>query len=181
MPEEPKDEVAKPKRAGRFRLPKVVRNVLISVVVLVVLLVGAGVAYTWYVGQGDTVNTTAIAPEPVLKPTPTVTPTKPSPSAKVGASVTMLSSPVSPGSNASISVKTNAGSTCKISVVYDKTASTDSGLTPKVADDYGAVSWSWTVEPSAPLGKWPVKVTCVFYGKSAFVQGDLVVEKPVVE
>ncbi len=77
-----------------------------------------------------------------------------------------------------MTVKTNAAAACNIKVVYDKTASTDSGLIAKVADEYGMVSWGWTVEPSVPLGKWPVKVTCANAKHSAVVQSDLVVEKP---
>ncbi len=75
--------------------------------------------------------------------------------------------------NASIIIRTNAGSKCVIAVVYDKTASSDSGLGSKTADEYGIASWTWTVESSVPIGKWPVKVTCVYNGRSAVVQGNL--------
>jgi hypothetical protein len=45
-----------------------------------------------------------------------------------------------------------------------------------VADDFGIVSWTWTVEESVPLGEWPVDVTCAFNDQSAMVRGKLVVE-----
>jgi hypothetical protein len=64
-------------------------------------------------------------------------------------------------------------------VVSAEPASTDSGLAQKNADEYGLLSWTWTVEPTVPLGKWPVKISCAYDGKGAFVQGDLVVAKPV--
>lgn len=159
----------------KTRAMKTIRNILISVVVLVLLVVGGGVAYTWYVGKYETVPSSAIAaPAAPAKP-PVVAPTKPAADAKESASIQMLSSPVLPGANATVSVKTNAGSKCAIAVVYDKTPSTDSGLTQKVADEFGVISWTWTVESTVPLGTWPVKITCLYNDQSAVVQGDLVV------
>jgi hypothetical protein len=69
------------------------------------------------------------------------------------------------------------GSKCTISVAYSDVPSKDSGLTPRTADNYGVVTWAWTVEPAAAVGTWPVKVTCALGTKSAFVQGDLQVIK----
>jgi len=159
----------------KTRILKTIRNILISIVALVVLVVGGGVAYTWYVGKYETAPSTAIAAPAAPAPAPVVTPTKPAPNAKESASIQMLSSPVLPGANATITVKTNAGSKCTIAVVYDKTPSADSGLSQKVADEFGIVSWTWTVEPTVALGKWPVKITCLYNDQSAVVQGDLVV------
>ncbi len=156
--------------------PKTARNIGISVVVLLVLAVGGGAAYTYFLGPENLQSAEPVA-APVSPSSPLFTPSKPAANAKVGASVQTLTSPVAPGSNASISVKTNAGSKCTIVVIYDKAVSTDSGLAPKVADEYGTVSWTWTVEKTAALGKWPVKVTCVFNTQSAVVQGDLEVVK----
>ena len=76
-----------------------------------------------------------------------------------------------------MTVKTNAGSTCKIAVVYNNVPEVDSGLAPKKADDFGTVSWAWTVPKNTPLGSWPVTVTCQFYDKSAVVSQDVRVEK----
>jgi hypothetical protein len=155
---------------------KTVRNVTISAVVLLVLVVGGGVAYIWYVGQDETANTAAI-PAPVeAAPAPVIKPTKPAADAKQSAAVQMLTSPVTPGENASIMVKTNAESECTIKVEYNKVPSTDSGLKPKVADDFGVVSWTWTVEETVPVGKWPVEVVCAFNNQTAMVRGDLVIE-----
>jgi hypothetical protein len=160
----------------KTRILKFLRNTLISIVALLVLALGGGAAYTWYMGQQELPVATAAAPiEP--KNNPVVTPTKPAPDAKMSASVQMITSPVAPGSNASITVKSNAGSNCTIKVIYDKIESKDSGLAAKVADEFGMVSWSWTVEATAPVGKWPVKVTCANAKNSAMVQGDLKIEK----
>jgi hypothetical protein len=162
-------------------VPRAVRNTLISIVVLLAVIVGGGVAYTYFLGPDGTQTADAItAPVEAPAPQPAIKPTQPAADAKVSASVSMITSPVAPGSNSSVAIKTNAGAACKISVVYDKVETKDSGLTPKTADEFGTVSWAWTVGSSVPLGKWPVKVTCtnVKGDKSAVVQADLVVAKP---
>lgn len=161
---------------SKGQVAKRVRSIVISTVVLLVLLVVGGAFYTWYMGQQADVSS-AIA-EPVAAPTaPTITPRMPAPDAKVGVSVQMITSPLTPGSNASITVRTNAAAKCTISVVYDNVASTDSGLAPKVADDYGMVSWTWTVAEATPLGTWPVKVTCANAKNSGVVATDLKLQK----
>ena len=156
---------------------KFIRNLLIGFIVLIFILVGAGVAYIWYVGQYGNVE---IADEEPTASTATVklrNPTKIAANAKEGVSIQMLSSPVKPGENASVDVKTNPDSKCSIKVEYNKIPSKDSGLVTKTADEYGLVAWSWTVDPAAPIGKWPVTITCVWNKKSAVVIGGLVVKK----
>lgn len=161
---------------NRPKIIHYVRNTSISIVVLLVLIVGAGVTYTWYMGQKPVVDvvvdTTNITP-PKIKHVESAS------NVPQSASVQLLTSPVVPGSNASITIKTNPGSICTISVVYDKTTSTDSGLIAKKANDFGVVTWAWTVEPAVPIGKWPVKVTCELDKKMAVVIGDLVVAKSI--
>lgn len=154
-----------------MRLPRSVRNALISALVLLVLIVGAGVAYTLLAGGTDT--TVTPPPRQTATKEPVIKPKKPAADAKEGAAIEMLTSPVAAGSNASVNVRTNAGSTCSILVTYAGVKSTDSGLKPKTADDFGAVSWAWTVGSTVPAGNWPVKVTCVYHGRSAVVQSDL--------
>jgi hypothetical protein len=101
----------------------------------------------------------------------------PAKDAQESAAVEVLTSPVAPGENAMISVKTNPTSTCKISVIYNNVPDTDSGLVPHKADSFGTVNWAWTVPKNTPLGSWPVTVTCQYYTKSAVVSQDLRVEK----
>lgn len=161
------------------RIMKVTRNVLISVGILLVLFVGGGVAYTWFMGQYN--NTTPVVTPQIDHDTPSIKHASPAPNAKVGASVQTITSPIMPGSNASIIIKTNPGATCTITVVYDNTPSKDSGLNTKVADDFGVINWTWTVEDSVPFGKWPVTVTCSAGKQSAVVIGDLIVAKSLAD
>lgn len=163
---------------GKVRVPKSVRNTVLSIVALLILFPAAGIGYTWYMGQyGD--NDVAVAPPPAKKKVsdPFGEPPKPAANAAVSASVQVLTSPVAPGENASMTVKTLPGAKCTIEVVYGEVPSTDSGLKEKTADEYGVISWSWTVEPAVPVGTWPVEVTCKNGEKSAMVRGDLVVAR----
>lgn len=165
------------KKLRTARVWKRVRNVAISAVVLLILVVGGGVGYIWYMGQQavPSESGSVSAEEAPVNPTPKRV--QPAANAPASAAIQMLSSPVAPGSNASIDVKTNPGAKCTILVLYDKVASKDSGLNQKVADEYGLVSWTWTVEQTVPLGKWPVKVTCAHNKLSAVVQDDIVIAK----
>lgn len=159
-------------------VPKPVIYLLATVLVLGGFLVGGGVAYTWYVGKNAPPAEPELKPEDFVKAksNPLPVPTKPSPAAVVGVSVQSLTTPVKPGANAAITVKTNPEAKCSISVKYKDVPSTDSGLSQKVADEYGLVSWSWGVEESAPEGKWPVDVTCANAKNSGMVRGDLEVK-----
>lgn len=156
------------KRAAIF-----IRNTAISVAVLLVMVLGTGVAYTWYVGQNSTVDTTAIATPVEPAPAPVIKPPKLAADAKISVSTQAITGPIVPGENASITIKTLPGAKCSITVEYDEVPSTDSGLKPLVADDFGLASWTWTVEPTVPLGTWPVDVTCALKEQSAMVRGNL--------
>jgi len=157
-------------------ISKTVRNSGISAGILLIVLMAAGMAYTLF--------SAGPAPKPVLsKPADEESfqavpkPPQPAANAPEGVAVGAFTTPVVPGSNASIQVRTNAGSTCTITVVYNNVASTDSGLTPKTADDYGVVSWSWTVGSTVPVGSWPVHVTCAYHGRTGVVQANLEVNR----
>jgi len=153
------------------------RNITVSALTMLTLIIGSGVAYTWYVGKHSGIAVAEV-PEAVEKlPDPFEKPDKMAPDAAVNVSVQMITSPLVPGSNAMVTIKTNNDAKCKISVVYDKTPSTDSGLSEKVADEHGMVSWTWTVEQTAPLGSWPVVVTCANEKKSGVVKTNLVLLK----
>jgi hypothetical protein len=161
----------------RVRIPGAVIKTLVSTVVLLVLLVGGGVAYTWYSGKNGP-DVQPEEPEPVAtSQSPFSKPPKVSPKARVGLSIQFLTSPVRPGENASINVKTNPLADCEITVEYDEKKSKDSGLKPKAADEYGIVDWTWTVDETAPKGKWPVEVTCANKKNWGKVIGDLVVKE----
>jgi hypothetical protein len=155
------------------KILRTIRNIAISIVVIIVVLVSAGLIYTWVVGKQTSPVVTA-EPEETTVSTPTQR-TAPADNATLGVSIQSLTSPVVPGENASVTIKTNPGAWCTIKVVYDKTPSKDSGLVGKTADEYGSASWTWTVNEGTVVGKWPVTVTCVRNKLSAVVIGNLVV------
>lgn len=171
-----------------MRIPKSVRNTVVSVVALLVILVGVGIAYTWYVGQ-QSGQSASVAPLPAKKySAPFSAPPKPSAKTPASAAVRMATSPVAPGDNASITIKTNPVAKCEITVEYDPKDRTlvanqppitvaDSGLQPKTADEYGIVSWAWTFDETAPQGNWTAQATCGHHDQSAVVQGDIEVKR----
>ena len=154
-----------------------VRNTVVSIVIILAVLVGGMVAYTYFLGPENEGNAAKQAEQAAVPVQTEVTPTKPSANTPASASVTALSSPVVPGDNASLTIKTVPTAKCTVAVTYGTVAAKDSGLAPKNADEFGTVSWVWTVDKAAPIGTWPVKVTCAYGAKSAMVQGDLVVSK----
>jgi hypothetical protein len=165
-------------RRRRGSALRTLRNIVISIVFLLALFAGAGVAYIKFYGPATDAKSdkAPVAPNPDLA---IPTPPKLSPNAPENAAVESLISPVKAGENTSISVKTNPDSVCTISATYNNVASKDSGLATKNSDVYGNVTWAWTVDKTAPAGKWPVKVTCLYTKnkKSAVVVGDLQVTK----
>ncbi len=157
------------------------RNIAVGTVTILVILIAAGIGYTWYMGENAAENSQAFAVPGEVSTQSKVKLSKPDPTSKVGASIQSLTSPVVPGSNASVMIRTNPGATCVISVEYDKVPSKDSGLSQKTADEYGAVEWAWTIEASAPVGKWPVTMTCANQKNSAMTRGELEVVKTLPE
>lgn len=159
------------------RMLKTLRNASISVLILLVLAVGAGLIYTWVIGQTKPPEVPVQEIVPKDSKPPVVEHTKPAENTPVGVSIQSMTTPIQPGSNVMMIIKTRPLATCTITVVYNEVASHDSGLMTKTADDFGTVSWTWTVEETVPEGKWPVTVTCSYGKKSGVVIGDLVVKK----
>jgi len=157
------------------RVIRSIRNTGISILVLLVLFVGAGLIYTWFIGH-NTLKAAVVA-DTTTTSVPVVKHVEPGTNIPESASVQSITSPVMPGDNASIIIKTNPGSWCTITAVYDNVPSKDSGLSGKTSDDFGSVTWTWTVESSVPVGSWPVTVTCLRNKLSAVVVGTLVVSK----
>lgn len=140
-----------------------------------VMLLGAGAAYTYFLGTAAAEET---PPEEINEQRyheVSFEAEDPAPGSMVGVAIQSFTSPVMPGSNATLGVRTLRSALCDISVEYDEVPSQDSGLMPKAADRFGMVSWTWTVEPGAPVGKWPVEVTCSFEEQSGVMKTDLVV------
>lgn len=109
-------------------------------------------------------------PKPVATPKPTAAP---KPTAKPAAlSVSLVAAPgtVSPGSYATVSVRTSGGATCSIVVDYASGPSKASGLVTKVAPSSGLLSWTWKVGTRTSAGTWPVYITCQRGSSSASVE-----------
>ena len=71
------------------------------------------------------------------------------------ASVTLVSvtSPASPGSDATLTVSLSKTSTCSIAVYYKSGPSVAQGLYPKRGR---RISWTWMVGTRTTPGRWPI-------------------------
>lgn len=172
------EEDESPKGTRKERFLRGLRNGVIAAVVMVVIVGGAGAGYIWYLGENSPPSEAAIAKavEPGVKKE--VKPLQRDPNAPFGASIQMLSTPVLPGDNAGVTIKSVADVSCKVVVEINKVALKDSGLVEKATDEYGVLAWSWTIPADAPVGKAPVKITCVSAAKkSAYVEGMMDIVK----
>ena len=161
-----------------MRSTKTAISIILAALFLLLLVIAIGLIYVWWTGHLGSNEVPAVAGLSSQRSNALPTPGKRAANSPVSAAVQSLTSPVTPGSNASIEVRTVADATCKIAVKLKDRETTikDSGLVPKVADEYGMVSWAWTVPSSAKTGAWQVIVTCQQGKKSAMVIGDLAVK-----
>ena len=164
------------KRHVRRRRKRAVKNVTIFVLILAVLFSVAGFGYTWYAGQQPVPAAPDISSLPKQRSKPK--PTAPSKNSPVGIAVQTFSSPIAPNQNASLAIKTLPGAACSVLFTYnkDKEISKDTGLIPKIADEYGYVDWTWKVTVQVQPGTWPVEVTCANGNKSSYSKSELVVK-----
>jgi len=160
------------------RYVKTARKILIPTAILCAIFLIGGMAYS-LLSSGEEVKT--VAPKKVDQGQDAtirdIKPHKPNPNSPASVALYMLQESAPAGSNAGASVKTVPTAACTISVTYNDGPSQDSGLVSKTADDFGVVGWTWTVPPATPEGKYPVKVTCVYNGRSAVGIQDLVVTR----
>ncbi|MBC7512214.1 hypothetical protein H7142_00960 [Candidatus Saccharibacteria bacterium] len=155
----------------REQRQKSTRRLITMLFTLCIMTIGAGLVYTWYSGQQKIASADQPAP---ARPTRTILkPHKIASDAPIGAAVQTLTSEVKPGDNASITIRTNPEAECTITVKYDTVAAVDSGLVPKLSDEFGVVGWSWTVAPGTAQGVWPAEVLCKNKKNSAMVRGDI--------
>ena len=70
-----------------------------------------------------------------------------------------LTTPVSRGSNATVSIKGLPNTTYDIDVIYSSGASKASGLEDKTSDSEGNVSWTFKVSSNVKPGTYEVKIT----------------------
>lgn len=87
-----------------------------------------------------------------------------------------LTSPVSPGNAASITVKTAPSAACTIAVSYKSGPSRAMGLEPKTATQDGVVSWAWIVGTRTTPGRWPITVTCSAGGRQTTLEASFAVQ-----
>jgi hypothetical protein len=144
---------------------KTLRNIVLSTFILLILFVAAGVIYTFVMGTAKPVSKQAAKKTELGIASPK--PPQPAANAREGVAVYPSAEQVKVGGNFGLNVRTLPTSVCSISVLYNGRTATDSGLTPKTADSYGSVNWTWTIGPDVPPGSWPAKVTCVYRGRSA--------------
>lgn len=81
--------------------------------------------------------------------------------------VVSLTSPISAGSNARLTIQTMPDAFCTISVIYKSGPSQAAGLGPQNANSSGQASWSWKVGSRTSSGTWRINVNCNLDGKSA--------------
>lgn len=101
---------------------------------------------------------------PAPTQTPTQTPTQQS--AELSLKIVSVTSPVSPGANATLVAQTVPGANCDIDVYYKSGASTAQGLYAKTADSSGRVSWTWKVGTRTTPGNWQIVVKASYGGKT---------------
>ena len=152
-------------RRRRRRLLRLIIGVSLSIIIVGTLV---GLVYVWYMAKIHPIEQASTSTAAVA--TKTVTVPVVDENVPVGVAIKTLTTPVKQGGNSSISIKTRPKAACSIQVTYSLTGdkdkiSHDGGLIPKDADEYGVVSWTWTVESSRPVGSWPVEVTCAYKAK----------------
>ena len=160
------------RRRRNGRGGRLIPGIVITIIILLILMLIAGMAYVWYSGQQE-----PIAPEPFPETTKRQTQVVEKPKiteGPVGVSSQVFTSSVVQGDNASLAIRTRPEAACSITLVYkDNQKSKDAGLLPKTADEFGTVQWTWTVEASRPVGKWPVEITCASGEMSGYLKLDL--------
>jgi micrococcal nuclease len=81
------------------------------------------------------------------------------PTTTATARLVKVTSPVSPGSYATLVAHVVPARRCTITVLYMSGSSHASGLAPK-RPRHGRVSWTWMVGTNTTAGRWPIYVSC---------------------
>jgi hypothetical protein len=81
------------------------------------------------------------------------------PNTTATARLVRVTSPVSPGSYATLVAHVVPARRCRITVYYKSGPSVAQGLYPK-RPRYGRVSWTWMVGTNTTAGRWPIQVSC---------------------
>ena len=107
-----------------------------------------------------TSTTTSTTPTPSMQTTTTSTLTD------LMLQIISVTSPVAQGSNATLVANTSPGANCDITVYYKSGPSTASGLSPKISDSHGTVSWTWKVGANTTPGSWRIVVSVTLNGQT---------------
>lgn len=158
------------------RRKRTARNIFLAIVIILLIIISAGMIYVWYISQQPLPDSAKPVSVPSLQQQRK--PLAVDPNALVGIAQQSLSETVVAPGNVGISIKTNPKAACEIAYLINKEAYKDSGLVPKTADEFGIVSWTWTIIKDLPVGKWPVEITCANEKNSAFYRAYLEIKKP---
>lgn len=157
------------------------RMTVIIFVVLLVLAIGAGLFYVWLMGLQA--KPSAVTTAPQTNQPSFLTPHKVPDNVAIGSSIQSISSPVSPGDNASLTVRTTESAVCTVKIIRLDSSQkevarvTDSGLSDKKADEFGMVVWTWTMPSDAAIAKWTADIFCTRGDKSTHSVGEVIVQK----
>lgn len=168
------------KDTTRSRVVRRIRRALLIIMLITLLIVILALIYVWLFPP---------KPDPALAPIPKgpqvpsdFSPTKFGEDVPIGSAIQSITTPISPGDNASIILRTTERSICSIAVVHIDDYGRklrqleDSGLVDKKADDYGVVSWTWTMPLDAALAEWKANMYCKRDSMSTESIGRIVVE-----
>lgn len=181
MPLAPVKNRARTSETKQSRLIRFVRNLTVGVVILTVIIGGVYVVLLW-LNKPKVASTPA--PDATNKDNPSfMTPHKPPKDVAIGSSIQSISSPVSPGDNASLTLRTTESAVCTIKVVRldaemrEVQRVADSGLGDKTADEFGIVTWTWTMPANAAIAKWQADISCMRDSKGTRSIGEIVVQR----
>ncbi len=97
--------------------------------------------------------------EPTTEEPATKKPTEKPTEAPKNIEVTYVTSYVSPGEYASISIQGEPNTDYSITVTYKSGASTAAGLYTKTSDNSGYASWEWKVGTRTSSGTYPIRIS----------------------
>ena len=180
MPLAPVKNRSRSRESDKNKLLKRAYRWLAVLVVLTVSMVGAGILLMWLM-QPKVPDSPAVVAPVIQKPDIT-SPRKFGPNVPIGSAVQSISSPIAPGNNASVTLRTTEGATCSIKVVRLDTHGKelerieDSGLVDKKVDVFGVATWTWTIPNGTVLGVWQADMFCTRDDMSTRSVGELVIQ-----
>jgi len=157
-----------------MKIMKTMKSIGLTMLVIVGLMIGGAAVYLVFLGGTSATPVSEATQATSSEPRK---PAQPGANAKEGVAIEAMPQSVNVGETMSVIALTNATSRCVIAVDPTVVAKTDKGLQPKIADDYGTVSWSWRVKSYASVGSKTLWITCTYHGRTGMVQGLFKVEQ----